>query len=85
MTNAEFKSIMTNGFKVNYTKGSSDLRCFKCGKESYLAPSTGTTISCINNHNFAVIDFTVLHAQMRDDLLDSLLASNKDMTTSCDL
>lgn len=78
MTNAEFKNIFDNGYKVNYTKGTSELRCPKCGNESYLSSSYSTTVTCKNKHNFTLIDFTVSWTQIRNDLLSNML------TNSCD-
>ena len=79
MTNAEFRNKFDNGFEARYIKGSTDIKCPKCGLESYLTKSNSTTITCNNKHNFTTIDFTVEWIKLRDGFLNEIL------TKSCDL
>lgn len=83
MTNAEFKNIFDNGYKVNYTQGTSEIRCPICGNESYLSTNDSETVTCINNHNYAVIDFTVEWTKIRDDMLKTFLDHQQEQ--SCNI
>lgn len=83
MNLSEFQNLFDNGFRENYAKGTSDLRCPNCGNESYLTTKNGiftstSKVTCKNNHNFQLIDFTVAWTQIRNDLLTGMLNNSCD-------
>lgn len=67
MNTNDFGNIMNNGFKVDYKGEDSELRCFECGEYSEMDKVKGKwKMVCKNNHKYELIDFLVLHIDMRD-------------------
>lgn len=78
MTNAEFKKIIEDGYQVNYAKETSEIRCPKCGNESYLTSKNGTIVTCKNKHNFALIDYIVEWTKIRDGMLKTFIDNQQE-------
>ena len=81
MNTNDFGNIMNNGFQVEYIGETTKLRCFECGEPTELKEiKTGWQkkwkISCKNNHQYDLVDFLVLHINMRDGAVKEFFKGN---------
>lgn len=74
MTNGEFDLIFKNGFKEQTRSGISTLPCFKCEKKVAVVKINNVyMVSCPNNHNESLLNYTVAYCNMIDGITEQFL------------
>lgn len=75
MTNTEFDLIFKKGFKQD-TRGGlvATLPCLECEKKAYMTKKNNVYIvSCPNNHDISLLNYTVAYCSMIGDLKEQFI------------